>query len=183
MEKQSLIPKWISVVFTILAAAAIIFRVYQLIDTDTIGVINQVICVVDIIAYLVAMIYCYLGHDKTLAKMFKLFCGVNLVYYIIALISKINFRYNTTSWIISLVAMAVALCIMAIFLFVPNIGKTRSYILAELLIVCSVVEVFIGFCDINTTYAISMIGRTIMSIIFMIMVYAKYLDKAARGTK
>mgnify|MGYP003297022230 CR=1 FL=1 len=69
---------------------------------------------------------------------------------------------------------------MCVFTVAKNLGRKKSLILALILFVCSVLDVFL-VADYALMVKSGVPGKVILSLLFLVMNIGKYRDKVARG--
>jgi len=137
--------------------------------------------VFNLLAILFAFAYCFVGYKKNGNLYYRLFCGFLALKEMMA-ITYIGLYENVPAFtfIIFLICYGSYL-VMAV---AKDLGKEVSLILALVNTVLSAIA-FV-FVAINAQY-ISVITynstRLVLTLVLLIMVYAKYTDKKIRGTK
>ena len=197
MNQKKVIPTWLNILCLILIIGCIAWTIFCMCNSvaPDIGTGNEdpaasqatsqmvsgyillfgkfkLIEISSILASIVALAYCLLGYNKKASVFFKAFLYLFALYTFIEAIGSINFITQIANTIKFGLLCALSLSI--------NLGKIRSYIYAGLYIVLSTVG--------NIVFAIQVgsLGNCISELVLMmilgIMIYAKYQDKAARGT-
>jgi len=178
MEKKRIVPIWASAVLTILCVAGIVFNVYDMtiLVKDQPGsiLLDVLICLL----YVSALVYCFMRYKKKAAVFFKAVCVLAVLVMIFFLYDvATNFDFVATNSIIFISSLLTfgGWCIVA---FVSNLGKKQSLITAWVILVTTIVtSSFSG----DSYILIKTLFQVAVCVVFLIMVYAKYADKAARG--
>ncbi len=185
MQKKKVVPIWVSVILIILIAASIVTSIIFVPQNASNGESWAFILikVFESLTFVFALIYCFMGYKKNTAVHFKLFCGVYILYALTTIYGKIVYIIAGKSNIASVIP-AIAICIMLwLIAFVENLGKVKSMSLAIAVVACEVINVLLSLNKIDTPYLITLIAKVALAVVFTLMIYAKYLDKASRGSK
>jgi len=178
MEKKKVVPVWVSVVLLVLLVFGIVVNFITMADSW-----NIPLRIIDTIACILALFYCMKGYSKNAAVYFNAFC----IAYCISLMIPIFLvagMYEAGSFIptVALALRLVTFACAGIFVVASDLGKKKSYILAGIMLACSLILIVFAK-GMGTNVYLGMIGKNALAIVFSIMVYAKYKDKEARGTK
>ena len=144
-------------------------------------IMTRIISSIATIACLVfAAFYIISGYTKNAAKYYKVFGTLLVVKYLAGILSGSS-KSGTP---FGIMVLAFSLVIALVLLLSENLGKTKSLVLCGLLVIISAVDVgvYIRF-PISTYSLIAKLVKIDLACLFGIMTYAKYLDKAERGTK
>ncbi len=178
MEKKRVVPVWVSVVLLVLCAVAMVLNIIGLSKngSNTSRIIGFILEVIDIA---LATCYCLTGYKKSAAVFFKAVVFARLVACFIYLM----YMFTSQQIIPFICALIPAFC-LSVFAVANNLGKTRSLIMAVIMIISPIVQ-YVWFIATGAVQGLSgtFVTSLILSVIFLIMVYAKYKDKEARGTK
>jgi len=183
MEKKKVVPTWVSVVLLVICAAVLVFNIID-IANNQLGIGYTICLLAETISIILAVFYCLSGYKKSSAVLFKSVVFTRWIASAVALYlqyqSAETSAFTNTSYLLALVFFA---C-LSVFAIAKDIGKPRSITMAIIMICVPVIE---------TIYLIALVGFNpaifrflsyiLLSIIFLLMVYAKYKDKEARGTK
>ena len=197
MNQKKVIPTWLSAVFLILVIACIAWNIGDICGIYQRSIVDlpfdnakpeaaQSISKFDfkdfvvrfkldtvsvILASIAALVYCLAGYKKEASIFFKTFVYLFVFYAFVT-------TFMGASQLFTVIEFGL-LCALALSF---NLGKTRSYIYTGLLIICSIVKNIILAVDMGLSSANASVSEFLLVIILGIMVYAKYQDKAARGT-
>ena len=127
-----------------------------------------------ILALVAALIYCLLGYRKNASLFFKIFLYLFMIHIFVDAID-VNAPYLVQCICVIQFGLICALSLSI------NLGKTRSYIYTLSLIICVIAKIIVFLIGLSELSSGS-ISELILMMIMGIMVYAKYQDKAARGT-
>lgn len=148
---------------------------------DTSNTIRMLYRIVDIVSLLFALFYILYGYVKNAAGYYKIFGYLFVLSKVITTISA----FNPPTPVITYVTSAVALISTLVLAFVKDLGKKLSFVLCGALVLielinCGLVYSYYGtFAWVIKTRAIDLD----IACLYGILTYAKYLDKAERGTK
>ena len=136
---------------------------------------NFKLCNITVILVLVAaLFYCLLGYSKPASPFFKIFLYLFTFYAFVSAVFSAQYLIQFVSIIQFGILCALSLSI--------NLGKKRSYIYTMLFIACAIIKNIIFAVGGPSGISANLISELILMMILGIMVYAKYQDKAARGT-
>jgi len=178
MENKRVIPKWLGIVNIILIINGIAWTVYSMFVTvapEGHGVESQVIHAMTILLLVFAMLYCLTGYKKNSAKFFKAFL------YLYTLVSFASILLTRTGPAFLPMLEMLSFGILCILSVSKNLGADNSLVLSIANVVISLGR--------NVAYAVivrqlpgALVGNLLLAVILGSMVYAKYADKASRGT-
>ncbi len=183
MEKKRVVPIWLSVVLLVLLVAGIAFDIFALLKYTELESWNTPVRIIDCIACGIALAYCLKGYSKNAAGFFKAFCiayCVSRVFPIFAIAE--SYRAGNFVYPLILLMHLITFAAMSIFVVAKELGKKKSCVLAGIIFACTLVNL-LPILGTPFYFMIGIITNLILTIVFLIMVYAKYQDKAARGTK
>ncbi len=126
--------------------------------------------------------YILSGYTKDAAKYYKLFGALYAVKLILKLLSGIVHAGTPLGIMLGVFSLVFVL----VLLLSENLGKQKSLILCGLLVIVGVVVFVISALDAKYQTASAVIEGIVnidLACLYGIMTYAKYLDKAERGTK
>jgi len=136
--------------------------------------------IVSMISYwglcMMAALYAVFGYKKKAALYFKLFCWTFVLHDLIAVVLLVRIMDT-----LGIIMLAMSFFIIAVIAVTLNLGKRNSYILAIaniLLFVVMLVRNIIGGFPFSAP-----LSAILASVILLVMVFAKYRDKDARGTE
>lgn len=174
MKMKKGVPDWLSVLLLVLALAAVVRDAFVL--PDNAPALNIIEFGVELLMFACAVIYCFAGYKKSSAILFKAFC---FLYALQSLMSVLGAEGGGTAVdVIIAVSDALCFCIMCAFFLAKNLGHKRSYILAGCLVGLRVLQAILA----PVAISVYSIGNLVLAVIFGIILWAKYKDKADRGT-
>jgi len=139
------------------------------------NILGTISCVFFCLSSVLAYFYCFMGYKKDSAKYFRYFC-VSYSLYSIALIAFLAPYQAPTVF-----CRGVSLFILGAFTFGTNLGKKKSYTLAAIDLVLTIIPVVVYLVG-GGASIIPVLCDMLLSIVFVIMIYAKYVDKDNRHT-
>jgi len=140
----------------------------------------QVECLCFFAALIYAAYYILSGYSKNAAKYFKTYCGVFAVAMLAALAANGTESVGYFSTLFSAIAFALVLILM----LSKDLGKELSMYACCGLIAClAVVMIFSASAGADTAALGLCLVQLILGLTLTLMTVAKYIDKAARGTK
>lgn len=186
MKTEGVIYKIIFVLNIFFIVAGIAVSVKNILNPVS-GILMCAGGVLTIIAFLVAAFYVFKGYTKTAAVCFKLFT----VAFALSLVLSILGAAKVS--IIPALCEAVALVLVILIALKKDFGKSNSFSVCGLIAILAIANI-IEVVKLNpgvklsgNDYGSLVLGRAIaqflLSYLFGIMTYAKYLDKESRGTK
>ncbi|MBQ0026352.1 MAG: hypothetical protein KBS79_03165 [Lachnospiraceae bacterium] len=158
-------------------AAGIVFSVSGIANAEmnTTRIISHIMAIA-CLAF--AGFYIISGYRKNAAKYYKVYGALLAVIFLISILSSsVNLRGP-----IGIMAASLSLVIVLVLLLSENLGKTKSFVLCGLLVIINIID-FILLQDMSANVVITKSIKTDLTCLYGIMTYAKYLDKAERGTK
>ena len=145
-------------------------------------VCRVVASVLKIVALVFATYYIFKGYEKDAAKYYKSFG----ICFILAQIASLIGTILDDAKMLAIMPAIVLICLL-VLVFVKNLGKMVSLILCGILVVLNIIsicslEIWSAEAAFIALYG-TMFSRLVLACLYGIMTYAKYLDKAERGTK
>ena len=140
---------------------------------DPTSLITQILCLFSLIF---AASYIAGGYSKDNARFYKNF-GIVLLASHAMIVPLCCLRDTTPIFIISLILLAV----LFILVLSENLGKTVSLTLCAVLVLCEVISLFVTNDGIIPIFG--MITKLVTYFMYGVFTYAKYVDKAARGSR
>ena len=133
----------------------------------------------DIIACAIALIYLIEGYTKDNYKKYKLFMIVTTINALAVTVLSLGEK----SPIISLVMCGAAFVVMYLLTFSKDFGRKNSCICCGILVVIRLAGLIsnLAMGNNNLTNIILFVSQLSLAILVCTAVYAKYVDKAARG--
>ena len=161
--------------------AALVLCALSIVDATS-NLAQQIACLFQIAALIYAAYYVFAGFTKDAAKYYKTFAAIFALAQIASLSSL---SANANSYFGSLLSALTLGLILVLFLS-KNLGKKTSLILCGILVVVVVLSLIAALVEGGfTTGAVifPIIARFVLAALLGIMTFAKYIDKAARGSK
>ncbi len=189
MENKKYLP--LKIVHLIFMALGLCFYVYSFFQIENVydNATNKIISVFQagtaILALISGFIYLVKGYKKNAAAYFKGYVWIILIADMFAVIVGIT---EAASYFCKIV-WAAALILLAVLAAGKDLGKTKSFAVAGLILLCKVVLLIPIIMDRSILGAafvpviLDMIAQIVRTITTGFMVCGKYLDKAERGTK
>lgn len=180
MDEKRVMPVWVSAVFIVLILAAIIVNIFLMPQESEMGIEYVLLKIADCAACLAALLYCAAGFRKESSRFFLLFGILYLISVMMQLFPRAMELDRTFSSILLYASGLCAFGVMCVFTVAKNLGRKKSLILALILFVCSVLDVFL-VADYALMVKSGVPGKVILSLLFLVMNIGKYRDKVARG--
>lgn len=161
---------------------------YALFASDS-GRSLQCAAIFTMLALLASLVYLFFGYGKDGSLYFRLFLSALVISDLMGIVSNAAPYYSEyPSVIYALVALPA--CLSLVLAVAENLGKTKSYVLAGGVLACRLLLLLFtltGFFPaysykIDTVFLLRSISLTVLAAVLCLMVYAKYRDKAARGS-
>ena len=162
----------------LLIAAAVVLSVIGLNGDGT--TITRIISVIlRLLTLIFAGYYILSGYIKDAAKYLKLF---GILYMSSMAVQMISCLTNTAFTMDIIINVLIILCIFALA-FAKDLGKTKSFAICAILVILHIVWTVVVYSEGDPTIVkINMFMGIDLACLYGIMTYAKYLDKAERGT-
>jgi len=163
------------VILIILSIVALILNAAAMVNGEE-NLPVQICCLFNIAALIYAAYYIFSGFSKDAAKYFKAF-GVIFALALVAALAAAD------GYLMTLLA-ALSLSAVIILTFGKDMGKKASFIACGILLVLTVLF-YIASLSSNAAFAVRSMTVTgiVLSLLLGVMIYAKYADKAQRGSK
>jgi len=182
-NEKYVVPIWLSVLLVCLVAISMV-RAFLFVPVGIqkgFQYMYYIIKVLECITHVFALIYCLSGCKKKDASFFKIFSITYALFALITIYGKVIYTTIGNMSICPAVFSGIVSILLWIFAFVKNLGWKKSLLMALIIIVLEIANIFLASC-VDLRYVFTLVGRGILSVIFGIMVLAKYRDKANRGT-
>ena len=174
MEKKRIVPLWVSIIYTILCAGAILYHVNLYSKMDAISVATGATVLCECMAFALALCYGYLSYGKVAAGFLTAFCA-----FYAASTAFVIFDYAAELAFIPLMLLLLRFGILWVFMLAKNLGKVKSLALVIVMVLGEILQFFLVDPANQLVYG----GfKIILTLVLLFMVIAKYRDKAARGT-
>ena len=185
MNSSSKIGKSISAITILLVVVAAVLAGIVLFSGEY-SIMRFISKVISLIAMIPCFVYACKGYKKDVAVYYKAFMGLFALSALITLITDIiDTVANSYPSYFSTVICAIVLIGYLILAFAKDFGKQKSMITAFCILgaqLISFVRMLVKFGGV-TSIILSACLNLIVSIVACLFVYAKYQDKAERGTK
>ena len=143
--------------------------------------------VLKIVALGFATYYIFEGYEKDAAKYYKSFGICFILAQIASLIGTILDDVRLSDAKMFTIIPALVLICLLILVFAKNLRKAGSLVLCGILVVLNVITICsLEIWSAEATFIVlygTIFSRLLLACLYGIMTYAKYLDKAERGTK
>lgn len=179
MEERKDIPIWIGVVGLLLVVASLFFDCTELkaCIQQGITVLGSLDYVVTMFTLMFAALYFMLGYKKNSAIYYKMFVwsyAVGMGVLVLLMEGKP---------LVFIISSLINYGILFVLAVGKDLGKVRSYILCILGLLLETLSVILFIRIFGTQYISCMSSKVLLSILLLVMIYAKYADKDSRGTK
>jgi len=169
---------FVSILALICIVAALGFSVYSVVSTEqTVAV--QFATLLNIAALIYAAFYISAGHNKANASYFKSY-GYVLAMSQIAIVAAgaaIGASY------LSILLGALLLAAIVVLTVSKDLGKANSLLLCAVMIILTLLVTFSLYSTLGMQAVLSSLIKLLLVLLFTFMTFAKYQDKAARGSK
>lgn len=136
--------------------------------------------VLRLIALLFAGFYILSGYRKGSAKYYNLFG----IIYMFSVVLEIISCLANTAFAMDIICSALIFIDLLALTCIKNLGKSKSFVLCGILVLLQIVCAVLVYIESDPIIVkIEMFMGIDLACLFGIMTYAKYLDKAERGTK
>ena len=172
--------KAILVLNLLFVVAGIVLSVIEIISGNS-DVTRMLTLVASIACLAFATFYIISGYTKDAAKYYKVYGTLLAVKFLLSILSS----SITSAPTFGIMVIAISLVIVLVLILSENLGKEKSFILCGLHVILGVALLVFALSkgNVSIIYIISDIVNIDLACLFGIMTYAKYLDKAERGTK
>ncbi len=136
----------------------------------------------EILSLISIAVYCAFGFTKKAASFYKLFICVFAISELVNIYGLSNGNFGVAA----LLPQSIIFGMLCILGFATDLGKTKSLIFGLIALLASVVALIVCVINnINDFWAgtVHCIANTAMCTVLLLMILAKYYDKAERGTK
>jgi len=184
MEKKKVVPVWLRVILIALCAAGLVFIIRDHVRVLSYGFSLFSVCgIFAVLQVFLAIQYCIKGFGKRAHLLFKLFCllaTINQVIYLYTMASVgISSELSTVAFFAEIIHLG-AWCTIT---FATDLGKKKSTIVCAILLAYALLSIILLWVQYGLSAAADGLALLLSNAIFGIMVYGKYQDKEARGTK
>lgn len=164
----------VNAVLILVGLALSVFNIYNVTDNATRLLMN----IFFVIAILFAVVYTIFGYRKNAARFFRLYGGALAAALIVTII---NICKNTDEILLPLFC-SLTLTIVIAIVFGENFGKTKSFVYCGILIALALISLGVTLTKHDIYSVIATVILLDLTCLLGSMTYAKYLDKAERGT-
>ena len=163
----------------LLIAAAVVLSIIG-INGEGATLTRMLATVVRLFALLFAGFYLLSGYSKNAAKYYKTF---GIIYALTIVVGIITCITNTV-FVMDIICSVLLLIGILVLVSVKNLGKTKSFVICAFLVALQIACVVLVYLEGDPIIVkIDMFMGVDLACLYGIMTYAKYLDKAERGTK
>jgi len=183
MENKRIVPVWLSVLMAILCAGALAVNIYSICTADSF-IINYVIFA---FSALCSLFYCIHGFSKKPQLFYRICIASFGLAEIAAALSTLIALFLADRLdklnAVSMISYLLAAILLFSLGFGKDLGKKASKVCGYIVLALTAVNAAI----ITASFGFGVMsgigfGGLVLSVITLIMVYAKYKDKDARGT-
>jgi len=181
MNKNNVIPKWLTAILMVLCAGGMVYCIWSIAKNlaTPLVIANYA---VGLLTLLADLIYCLNGYKKDASIYYKTVCVLMAVSSILTLILISQAKEDALVWQICRISYLILIVIRLVFAFAKDMGveATMAFYITMVIIVLLNAGMSIGlkvYTAMDTIIAIT------VTAVFGIMIYAKYKDKASRGSK
>ena len=182
---------------TIEAIAGIIVGLVYSQNIAALGIIRPDVYIIcnefyGIVAAVCGLAYFFKGASKKAALLYKisflafLLLIVGNILYLITISARMGTEdsQSVAGYIFSTTLLLVVFSCILLLAFAPNLGKKRSIALATISIFAVIAPTILGLVvkGISNGFVVNMLLKIELIVMLHMMVYAKYVDKDARGT-
>ena len=168
----------VSAILAVLLIAAVMGNIFLIMNNR--AAVWNVIAIAELFAMLFGLFYVFVGCTKETGAPFFIVCMIlqALVYFLL-----VSLVPNSTFGVMLMLIKFGCLCLLS---FAKDLGKKKSFTISFIYVAACVISMFEGIRPETFTPAAlaSLIARTenlILAVSTLLMVAAKYYDKAARG--
>lgn len=141
---------------------------------------EKLTCITLILSLLSAIVYCIYGYKKNAASYFKAF----ITFFALSRLPLIYTRVKMGGRVDRILLEAVVFAMLCILSIAKDLGKSKSILIAiNNFLLTSHVTVTNIITNNKLNYLYGSIISTILSLILILMILAKYYDKQERGSK
>jgi len=179
MKEQKIVPIWLGILDLLLIIGGIAWTVYSMnYVAPPVGYELEYIIIhaFTLVVLLVELSYGITGYKKSSSLFFSI---TVFLYAALAMSNTLLVRQGPFFLpLLSIISFG-TLCVLA---FAKDLGKKKSYAFCLINLASSVIRIVLYKVVAGTVLG-AMFGNLLLAITLCIMIYAKYADKAARGTK
>ena len=164
----------------LLITIAVVLSVITL-SSDGATVTRILSAITKLAALLFAGFYIILGYRKNAAKYYKIY---GFLYMLSAFLSIITCIINPPLAVVNIICYTLIIIGALALVFVKDLGKTKALTISGIIVLLQIVCAIFAYIEGDPTIVkINIFMLLDLACLFGIMTYAKYLDKAERGTK
>lgn len=145
------------------------------------SMLPKIIILVHFVAYFAGLLYAFSGYRKNGARYYKIFMLCLSVSEILSLVGKLNRPEPST---LSLILSGICIALSLVLLFGKDLGNKLSITACSLCLVIHLYNFFHTLINATTKFqaVTGPLSDTIMLVIALVFIIAKYEDKKERGT-
>lgn len=180
MTDRKGVPRWLEIVLIVIILCGMAWTLYSIFTLqvpEEFAAGMQVTHGFLLLTLFAALIYCIKGCGKASADWFMFFL---IMFTVMKFVFAVAARKATSALVpVTEVIPFGMLCVLAV---AKDLGKNKSFILAVVVLLASLVQFMFLTLEGNSLPA-SAFGSVILSVVLLVMLEAKYEDKATRGSK
>jgi len=143
------------------------------------GVTMQVVCVCNIAALIYAAFYILAGYNKDNANFYKIFGAI----YALAQIVDLAFLGTVNAGYVVMLFAALILAAILVLVFSKDLGKQKSMTICIVLVALTAALTICAASGVLVEVVGMYWVKLVLACLYTLMTFAKYVDKAARGSK
>jgi len=182
MESKKVVPMWASIVLIVLCGVAFVLNIRSFVTGQTSG-LGTITNIIELLSVFLAVCYCFAGYEKASAFLFKAVIFARIISIALAIVSMVLYGTSFAPAVVLLLLLGelISFGFLFVFGFALDIGKKRSVTMAVIALAVNVLLaiIFITAGGINSLGMA--LANVLFFVIFLIMMFAKYRDKASRG--
>lgn len=179
MEKKRVVPVWVTVILLVLLACSIAYHGFLLVTAPPMYLFVTMY-LLGIVVDLSALLYCLTQYKKNSAVFFRAFViclYLIIAFYVYNRAQIISFPCGELGFVFAMIDFAM----LSVFVFAKDIGKKRSLVYASIAMLAELADTCLTFATSGVELGLSGLGCCVSYLVFVLLVYAKYKDKDARG--
>jgi len=181
MKNKPVIPNWLSIILLIACAAAFVTDIFAIVFNyaEGPGAINYYWAFITI---LMVEFYTIFGYKKDARLFFKLALIDMMIMDFFSIAVATIYELPSVMHILVMFS-SIMFAGLAMLVFTADIGRRKSMVITIVVFLAALVRAVYVAIQGYFLWALPVYVRALLAIIMYIMVYAKYKDKAQRGSK
>lgn len=177
MKEKNIIPGWLSLVLLAVGVGTVAYNLMGM--TTNPGVIGFFNYLFYSIASVSFVVYCVYGYQKKVAETYTITAVTFAFAQLVAIINAANSKDY-----ISLALLAISFACLCVLAIGKDLGKENSLFIVFSVAALSVANLIYQAVTVGLGVGSGdLVTGVIISLVFILMVFAKYSDKASRGSK